>query len=96
MGLDPRVAETNGLPVGGVVSNYLNYTYRKNMSATDVRYEVVASTSLVVSASAWTTNGVNSLAPYMGSNTWWSVTSWHDEPVTNAPQRFMRLRVTMP
>ena len=94
MGLDPWVFNTTGCPVGGVSSNYLTYAYRKNMAATDVRYEVVACTSLV--ASVWSTNGVSSLPPAMGSNTWWSVMSWHTVPVTNAPKRFMRLRVYLP
>jgi hypothetical protein len=94
MRLDPRVFDTTGMPFGEVAGGYLTYTYRKNMEATDVRYEVEACTSLV--AADWSTNGVSSLPPGMGSNAWWSVLSWHEMPVTNAPQRFMRLKIWMP
>ncbi len=93
MGLDPRVADTTGVPFGGVTAGYLTLTYRENKAATDVRFEVEATTSLV--ANAWSTNGVSEISR-ADSNLWWSVTSRHDVPVTNAPQRFMRLKVWMP
>ena len=91
-GLNPGVPDTVGLPTGGVLNNYLYLTYRENMAATDVVFLVEACTSLV--ENAWTTNGVSKVKA--NSNTWWQVLAWHDVPVTNAPVRFLRLKVNVP
>jgi hypothetical protein len=93
MGLDPRVADTTGVPFGGVTAGYLTLTYRENKEASDVRFEVEACTNLV--SSDWSTNGVSEILR-ADSNLWWSVTKQHNVPVTNAPSRFMRLKVYMP
>lgn len=92
-GLDPHTADTNGLPYGGVMDNHLFWTYHANKSATDVVFLVEACTSLV--DQAWTTVDVSELLR-ADSNTWELITTIHDVPVTNAPQRFLRLKVTVP
>jgi len=92
-GLDPRTADTNGLPYGGVMDNHLFWTYHANKSATDVVFLVEACTSLV--DQAWTTVDVSKLLR-ADSNAWELITTIHDVPVTNAPQRFLRLKVTVP
>jgi M6 family metalloprotease-like protein len=93
MGLDPKVADTAGAPEGGVTAGYLTLTYRQSKAATDIGFEVVACTSLV--ENAWSTNGVSEMER-ADSNLWWSVTSRHEVPVTSAPQRFLRLKITLP
>jgi hypothetical protein len=97
MALDPRVPDTAGVPFGEVAANYLTLTYRANKMATDVRFEVESSSALVVPD--WSTNDVSEIRKVLqgsNSNEWWLVTSQYDVPVTNAPQRFMRLKVWMP
>jgi len=93
MGLDPWTPDTVGLPSGGVSANHLFLTYRENKEATDVTFMVEACTSLLVQD--WTTNGVSEILRG-DSNTWWQVTARHNVPVTNAPTRFMRLKVYLP
>jgi M6 family metalloprotease-like protein len=95
MGLDPMVFDTEGLPFGGVTAGYLTLSFRMDKDAYDagVVYEVEASTNLV--EGFWTTVDVSeqSLAD---SNTWWQAIYQHDVPVTLAPRRFLRLKVTLP
>jgi len=94
MGLDPRAADAEGLPFGGLMDGHLFLSYRESKTATDVRFEVVACTNLITQQ--WSTNGVSEVGRF-DTNTWQQqVTAWHDVTVTNAPQRFMRLRVYLP
>ena len=96
MGLDPLVYDTEGLPFGGVTAGYLTLSFRmdKEALAAGVLYEVVACTDLLLQD--WTTFNVSERLPRADSNTWWQAVFQHDVPVTNAPQRFMRLQVTLP
>jgi len=93
MGLNPRVADAAGAPTGGLSDPFLVYRYRQNKQATDVAYAVEACTNLT--DGVWTTNGVSEIARD-DSNAWWAVTVRHDVPVTNAPSRFLRLKVRIP
>ncbi len=93
MGLDPKVFDTAGMPYGGVMADYLTLTYRENKFAVGVRFEVEACTSLV--ENVWSTNGVSEILR-ANSNLWWNVTTRHNVPVTDVPQRFMRLKVYLP
>ena len=43
-------------------------------------------------SATWTTNAISEIAR-ADSNAWWQVTERHDVPVSQAPRRFMRLRV---
>jgi hypothetical protein len=92
-GLDPTDGVSDGLPFGGVANNYLFWTYHQNKSATDVTFLVEACTSLI--EQAWTTVDVSELSRD-NSNTWELVTKIHNVPVTNAPVRFLRLKVSVP
>ncbi len=97
MGLNPQIPETEGLPVGGVTDGgCLALSFRMNKEAFDagVFYECEACTNLVTQD--WTTLGVSELLPRGDSNQWWQAVFQHDVSVTNAPQRFMRLKVTLP
>ena len=93
MGLDPRRFDTAGFPTGGVIDQHLFLTYRENKAASNIVFAVETCTSLI--NQDWTTNGVIQ-NPKVNSNTWWQVMDWHNMPVTNAPQRFMRLKVYLP
>ena len=93
MGLDPWHYDTAGVPVGGVNDQFLTLNYRRNKQATDVVYVVEACTNLT--AGVWSTNDITEISR-SDSNLWWSVTSRHSVPVTNAPCRFMRLKVALP
>jgi hypothetical protein len=93
MGLNPRLGDTDGVPVGGLWNQFLTLNYRQNKQATDVAYAVESSTNLL--GGVWTTNNVSETSR-ANSNLWWSVTVKHNVPVTNAPSRFMRLKVNIP
>ncbi len=93
MGLNPRLGDTVGAPVGGLWNQFLTLNYRQNKQATDVAYAVESSTNLL--GGVWTTNNVSETSR-ANSNLWWSVTVRHNVPVTNAPGRFMRLKVSIP
>lgn len=93
LALDPLSPDAEGLPTGGVTAGYLTLSYRENQSASDVLFQVEACTDLLVQD--WTTNGVSEILRG-DSNLWWQVTTRHDVPVTNAPQRFLRLKLTWP
>jgi hypothetical protein len=91
--LDPLATSTSGTPGGGVIGDYLTLTYRQNKQATDLDYAVEGCTNLITAA--WTTNAISEVAR-ANSNAWWQVTERHDVPVSQAPSRFMRLRVEDP
>jgi M6 family metalloprotease-like protein len=95
MGLDPNDPSDAAFAWGGgVVGDYLTYTYRESKTVTDVTFVVEACTSLV--DQAWTTDNVYQVVSRGDSNTWWQVLSRHNVPVTNAPSRFLRLKVYLP
>lgn len=93
-GLDPLSPDSTGvLPTGGVVAGYLTLSHREGKAATDVIFEVEACDNLL--NPLWTTVDVSEYGRE-DSNTWWQVFTRHDVPVTNAPQRFLRLKISMP
>ena len=96
MGFDPRVPDTEGLPFGGVTAGYLTLSFRmdKDALAAGVIFEVEACTDLLLQD--WSTLDISEQIPRADSNTWYQALFWHDVPVTNAPQRFMRFKVYMP
>jgi len=94
LGLNPMSYDAEGFPVGGISNGYLTLNYRKNKAATDVVFAVEACTSLV--SQAWSTNDVAEITSLVDTDAWWSMTAWHTVPVTNAPTRFMRLKVSLP
>jgi hypothetical protein len=107
MGLDPTIQNTGvyilgghtnlvgvpGLPDGG----YLYYTYRRSLLATDLNFFVKGKTNLADVAELWTTNNIVELTPWtVGQTGVWSwVHNLHTTPMTNAPQRFLRLEVQL-
>jgi len=92
-GLNPRLHDTAGLPFGGVWSPYLMLNYRQNKQATDLVFAVESCTNLL--EGLWSADGVSEISR-ADSNLWWQVTTRHDVPVTHAPSRFLRLRITRP
>ncbi|MDD4016996.1 MAG: M4 family metallopeptidase [Kiritimatiellae bacterium] len=95
MGLDPWAFDTEGLPFGGVTAGYLTLSFRMDKDALNAGtlYVVEACTDLILQD--WTTVDVSEYLR-ADSNTWWQAFFRHDVPVTNAPQRFLRLKVTLP
>jgi hypothetical protein len=53
--LNPTVAETMGVPIGSVNGDVFTLTYRQNLSATDLMFQVEASYDLM----NWSTNNVS-------------------------------------
>lgn len=96
MGFNPLLPDTEGLPFGGVTAGYLTLSFRMDKEALDagVTFAVEACTDLRVQD--WTTAGVSEQMPRADSNAWWQAVFQHDVPVTNAPRRFMRFKVTLP
>ena len=93
LGLNPMVYDTAGLPGGGAWNQFLTLSYVRSKQATDIVCEVEACTNLT--AGGWTTNNLTEISRE-DSNLWWAVTTRHDVPVTNAPCRFLRLKVFLP
>ena len=93
MGLNPKLFDATGLPVGGVQDQYLSLTYRQDKQATDIICQAESCTNLITGV--WTTNDLTEISR-ADSNLWWSVTTRHNVPVTDAPSRFIRLKVTLP
>jgi len=88
--LNPKVFDASGAPTGGVFNDFLQLSYRQNMDATDLEFIVEGCTDLVVGD--WSTNDISEvIRTDMGG--YWDVTTQHDVPVTNAPTRFMRLKL---
>jgi hypothetical protein len=97
MGLEPMTPDAEGVSLGGITdTGYLALSFRMDKKALDagVLYECEACTNLVTQD--WTTLGVSELLPRADSNVWWQAVFQNDVSVTNAPQRFMRLKVTLP
>jgi len=96
MGLDPWNPDSGGVSFGGVTGGYLALSFRMDKEACDacVLYECEACTDLLLQD--WTALGVSELLPRADSNAWWQAVFQHDLPVTSSPQRFMRLKVTLP
>jgi hypothetical protein len=98
LALNPKVnSGSGGLPQRGLITtnsnNYLTLTYRRNASAVDITYSVESGGALT--NGAWSTNGVT-IVSIVDSNTFSLVTVRDSVPVSSAPCRFMRLRVTKP
>lgn len=97
MGLDPLTSDAENGPIGGITDDgYLGLSFRMSKQAFDegVTYECETCTNLVTQD--WTTFNVSELLPRADSNDWWQAVFQSDVPVTNAPQRFIRLKVFLP
>lgn len=89
LGLNPRVAATDGLPVTGSTATHWTYTFTRPVDRSDVTYTVQASTNLT----DWSTITVTSTK----ISTTDGVETWRVEyPIANAAQLFFRLRVEKP
>ena len=88
--MDPWDPDTAGLPGGGLSGGYLTLTFRESKQVGDLTFLPVACTDLTLGN--WGSSNITEVSR-MDSNTWWQVTVRHDVPVSNAPARFMRLRL---
>jgi len=107
MGLDPNVYNINAWVYGGI-TNLVNYTgvntgsyfylkYRRANEVQGVKFSVLGTPSLVPPELNWQTNNILPLVPWqIGTEPEWSwVYNIHLTPTTNAPARFMKLRVEL-
>lgn len=95
MGSNPLVADSEGLVTGGVSAGYLTLTFRmdKIALAAGTGYTVEGTTNLI--ENIWSSENISE-THRDDSNLWWQVFYQHDAPVSTVPQRFMRLRITLP
>ena len=87
LGLNPLVA-TNDPVTGDITTGYLRLTSPKNPQATDVSFQVEATTDLTT---GWTTNGTT-----MDTNTATLLQAHQNTPVATSEGGFIRLRVSRP
>ena len=94
LGLNPNQSSSSGLPVADVSGGYLIFSFNREKDATDITYRVEGTGDLSSSwAEIWNSTGV----PYGGGgNASELVTVQDTVPVSTAPRRFMRLKLTKP
>lgn len=92
MGMEPLVSDASRLPTGANNAGYLTLIYQRSKQATDVTVIPEASAD---PALGWSSSGVTTIGDVDAGNNR-IVTARDAVPVTSAPARFMRLRVTQP
>ena len=95
LGLDPLVANTNGMLTGGILNGFLTFTYPKAKAATDITCVVEVTGSLTGGWSS-ATGDVDQFWQVVDGLTNQTITARDQMPVTNATSRFMRLKVSRP
>lgn len=97
-GADPTVADPEAARLNGYVRDDAFYvTYREGVKAREygVVFDLQSSTNLL-DAAAWSSVGMT-FVNETDSNTWYQVIyTYGDGSMTTAPQRFYRLKATMP
>ena len=94
LGLNPNQASSVGLPVGDISGEYLTLSFNREKDATDITYRVEATGDL---SSSWAEIWNSTSEPYGGGgNASELVTVQDTVPVSTAPRRFIRLKVTKP
>jgi hypothetical protein len=92
LGMNQNVASSSGLPVGGIHGGYLTLSFNRQKAATDIIYQVEAVGNL---NSSWVEIWNSFNAPYGGGENPSDLVTVQDTvPVSDAPKRFMRLKVT--
>lgn len=106
MGLDPAIKNT-GVYIRSEFTNlvgsatvadgrYLGFAYRRSLNAPGVNFFVKGSTTLTDAPGSWLTNNIVEQPGMVGEAGVWSwVYIVHTTPITNAPQRFLRLGVEL-
>jgi PKD repeat protein len=92
-GLEPKLANTAAGSKCSQQEGYLCLTYRQSKSATDVTYTVEACSDLKLRD--WSSAGPVELSRE-DKGEYWEVTVRDVVPISNAPQRFLRLKVSLP
>jgi alpha-glucosidase (family GH31 glycosyl hydrolase) len=107
-GLNPLTPGSNGVPTAGIVTdggtNYLAVTFQRATNATDVTCTVMVAPDLIQWQAGSSYSGSNAVpvTPYttqlsrFPSNGLEIITVRDNIPIRDAPQRFIRLRVTNP
>jgi len=93
LALAPKTAGVGGLPVTTPTNGYLTLTYRENKQATDLLFAVQACS--VLTSNTWSSVGLAEISR-ADCNTWWRVIVRDGVLMSDATNRFMRLKITMP
>ncbi len=89
-GLEPKSPDATGVPTPTEESGHLAITYRRSKPAIDLDFTVEGCDSLTLTN--WDAAGLLELAPAdMGGS--WQITVRDSSPISNAPARFLRLKV---
>lgn len=89
----PKSPDAGQGPAATVKDGHLEFTYRRNKQATDMTYEIQASTSL--KPDSWNpVNLTETGREDLGGC--WKITLRDPEPVSGQPARFVRLKVWIP
>jgi hypothetical protein len=92
LGMNQNVASSSGLPVSGILGGYLTLSFNRQKAATDITYQVEAVGNL---NSSWVEIWNSFNLPYGGGENPSDLVTVQDTvPVSDAPKRFMRLKVT--
>jgi hypothetical protein len=92
LGMNQNVASSSGLPVGGILGGFLTLSFNRQKAATDIIYQVEAVGNL---NSSWVEIWNSFNVPYGGGENPSDLVTVQDTvPVSDAPKRFMRLKVT--
>jgi hypothetical protein len=92
LGMNQNVASSSGLPVGGIHGGYLTLSFNRQKAATDITYQVEAVGNM---NSSWVEIWNSFNLPYGGGENPSDLVTVQDTvPVSDAPKRFMRLKVT--
>jgi len=92
LGMNQNVASSSGLPVSGILGGYLTLSFNRQKAATDITYQVEAVGNM---NSSWVEIWNSFNLPYGGGENPSDLVTVQDTvPVSDAPKRFMRLKVT--
>lgn len=92
-GLNPKLADVNGAPSATVHGERLMLSYRQNKEAVDVM--IAPEVSEALDAGSWSRNGLSEF-DRLDLGSFWQVSVQDSTYTSNAPARFMRLKVARP
>jgi hypothetical protein len=95
LNLDPSTASSNGLPFGGINGGFLTLTYTRVKAATDITYTAEVSGS---ATGAWSSAATDVDQAWLVNDQGETeaVTARDKIALSNAPSRYLRLKVSQP
>ncbi len=92
-GLNPRTPDASGQPQATIEADHLTLHYQQNKDAVDVTF--VPEVRDKLDAGGWSGDGLVELGR-VDFGSYWMVSRYDSTYTTNAPMRFMRLKITRP